>query len=150
MARQALVEVREAVTAYRRRGLSDEIDGARSALEAAGVTVTVHRSCPPLVDDLDGLFGWAVREGATNVVRHARAAHCSIEVTHDGSAATLEITDDGHGGTGPPGSGLRGLSERVDAAGGTLRADAGPRGFRLRIEVPVRVVEPVETGSSAT
>jgi two-component system sensor histidine kinase DesK len=150
VARQALVEVREAVTGYRQRALSDELDNARSTLEAAGVTVTIRRSGPPLVADLDGLFGWAVREGTTNVARHARATHCLIEVTHNTSTAILEITDDGQSEAGQPGSGLTGLSERVEASGGTLQAASlDTRGFRLRVEVPIRVADPVEIGINA-
>ena len=41
------------------------------------------------------LFGWAVREGVTNVVRHSGATHCRIRV----SASEVEISDDG---CGPP------------------------------------------------
>jgi two-component system sensor histidine kinase DesK len=141
VARLALQEVREAVTGYRQRGLSEELDNARAALGSAGVVVTVRTSGTPLPDSLDGLLGWAVREGATNVVRHAGAGRCEIAVTFEGGAATLEITDDGEQ-PGPfrPGSGLTGLAERVQAEGGSL--DAGPRaggGFRLRVLVPVAV-----------
>ncbi|MBO3748685.1 hypothetical protein J5X84_21620 [Streptosporangiaceae bacterium NEAU-GS5] len=95
VARQALVEVRDAVTGYRQRGLSGELDGARVALSAAGVAVTVHTTGTPLPDYLDGLFGWAVREGATNVLRHARATRCAIDITYTATRATLDLTDNG-------------------------------------------------------
>lgn len=136
VARQALVEVREAVTGYRRRGFSEELDGARAALTAAGLRVAVRISGTPLPDGLDGLFGWAVREAATNVVRHARATRCEIGVAHDGSGAVLEVGDDGDAGPYEPGSGLRGLAERVRAEGGVMEAGPVPSGFRLRITVP--------------
>ncbi|MCC5576060.1 sensor histidine kinase [Microtetraspora sp. AC03309] len=136
VARQALVEVREAVTGYRRRGFSEELDGARAALTAAGLRVAVRISGTPLPDGLDGLFGWAVREAVTNVVRHARATRCEIGVAHDGSGAVLEVTDDGDAGPYEPGSGLRGLAERVRAEGGVMEAGPVPSGFRLRITVP--------------
>ncbi|WP_084463758.1 sensor histidine kinase [Microtetraspora fusca] len=136
VARQALVEVREAVTGYRQRGFSEELDGARSALGAAGLTVTVRVSGTPLPGGLDGLFGWAVREAATNVVRHARATRCKITVANDGTRATLDVTDDGVAGPYEPGSGLRGLAERVRAEGGAMEAGPSPGGFRLRIAVP--------------
>jgi two-component system sensor histidine kinase DesK len=145
VARKALVEVREAVGGYRRRGLAEELDNARAALETAGMRVTVTTSGTPLPDHLEDMFGWAVREGATNVVRHARATHCRIAITYSGGSATLEVSDDG---TGPPagrgrassasgGSGLAGLAERVTAAGGRVTAGPGPAGgFRLRAVVP--------------
>ncbi|NUP02145.1 MAG: sensor histidine kinase [Nonomuraea sp.] len=145
VARQALVEVREAVTGYRQRSLSEELDGARSVLRAAGVETQVRMTGTPLPDPLDGLFGWAVREGVTNVVRHARAGRCEIEVTYDGERATLEIMDNGRGGGEPHqmGSGLTGLRERVTGAGGTMEAGPAPKcGFRLRVLVPARVGTP--------
>ncbi|MFD1542942.1 sensor histidine kinase [Nonomuraea guangzhouensis] len=138
VARQALTEVREAVTGYRQRGLPEELDNARSVLRAAGVEPQVRISGTPLPGLLDGLFGWAVREGTTNVVRHARARRCEIEVTYDGEHAILEIMDDGQGKE--PfrlGSGLQGLTERVRGAGGTVEVGPGARaGFRLRVLVP--------------
>ncbi|MFI7133062.1 sensor histidine kinase [Nonomuraea sp. NPDC050153] len=139
VARKALVEVREAVTGYRRRSLPEELDNARAVLRAAGVAAEVRISGTPLPGMLDGLFGWSVREGTTNVVRHSRATRCEIKVTFDGGHATLEIMDNGTGGEGPyeMGSGLRGLNERVAGAGGTVEAGPAPGGgHRLRVLVP--------------
>ncbi|MCT9932770.1 sensor histidine kinase [Planotetraspora sp. A-T 1434] len=141
VARQALVEVREAVTGYRQRSLTDEIDGARAALAAAGVEVTVRTAGTPLPDDLDGLFGWAVREAATNVIRHARATRCEINLTYGEAGAVLEVADNGKAGPYQPGSGLTGLTERVGTAGGSVEAAPMPAGFRLRVVVPRRPVE---------
>lgn len=141
VARQALVEVRDAVTGYRQRGLSGELDGARAALEAAGTKVTIRLAGTPLPGPLDELLGWAVREGVTNVVRHARATRCEIGVTADGEAAALDIVDDGCGAVPyEPGSGLVGLTERVRAAGGTVSAGPCATGFALRVSVPLPAV----------
>ncbi|MEU8201368.1 sensor histidine kinase [Streptosporangium sp. NPDC049046] len=137
VARQALVEVRDTVTGYRQRGLSGELDGARAALEAAGTRLTIRLAGPSLPEELDELLGWAVREGVTNVIRHARATRCEIEVTMDETAATLKIADDGRGtATDGQGSGLTGLTERVRAAGGTVSAGPRPSGFVLLVTVP--------------
>ncbi|WP_062430724.1 sensor histidine kinase [Herbidospora daliensis] len=97
-ARSALANVREVVSGYRRRALSEELDGARATLAAAGVDATVRMAGGPLPDAADGVFGWAVRESVTNVVRHARASRCVIEIAHGDGAATLEIRDDGQVG----------------------------------------------------
>ncbi|NUW37202.1 sensor histidine kinase [Nonomuraea sp. SMC257] len=105
VARQALVEVREAVTGYRQRGLAEAVDGARAALESAGTDTLVRLTGTPLPPALDGLLAWAVREGGTNVLRHSGARHCEITVTYDGVEATLEITDDGRGHAGHAASG---------------------------------------------
>ncbi len=78
-----------------------------------------------------------VREGTTNVLRHASASTCRIAVSVDEETARVEITDDGQGG-GPPGegTGLRGLRERLEAAGGALTTTSTPAGFTLRARVP--------------
>ena len=81
------------------------------------------------------LFGWVVREGVTNVVRHSRAHRVWVAV----SPTTVEVLDDGSGCPGALGSGhgLEGLRERLAAVGGRL--EAGPvaaGGFRLFAEVP--------------
>ncbi|MEU6428051.1 sensor histidine kinase [Microbispora sp. NPDC046973] len=136
VARQALAQVREAVSGYRRRRMSEEIDGARSALGAADVALTVRTRGTPLPEDLDGLFAWAVREATTNVVRHSGATRCEIDVAYGEEGAVLEIADNGGGGAYTAGNGLIGLGERVRAAGGDLEVEAGKRGFRVRVEVP--------------
>lgn len=80
-----------------------------------------------------------VRESVTNAIRHSGAAHCSIEVDGSAERVRLVITDDGGGvGSTAPGSGLTGLTERLAAAGGTLRGGPAPRrGFRVVAELPV-------------
>lgn len=139
--RQALDEVRQAVSGYRGRGLADELDAARVALSDSGVDVIVRRTGPPLPPQPDALLGWAVREGVTNVIRHSGAAHCEITVRTGEDGAVLEVKDDGTGnggigGTG--GHGLRGLSERMDAVCGTVQAGPAPEGgFLLTVTVPV-------------
>ncbi|MGX1546589.1 sensor histidine kinase [Streptomyces adustus] len=143
VSRQALVDVREAVTGYRRARLADELAGAQVALTAAGVTAGL-----PPAPDLDGVpeegeaaLAWALREAVTNVVRHSGARRCTVELlrrqTLDGPVLELSVEDDGQGGSGKvPGNGLTGLTERLEKAGGTLEAGPLKRGFRLVARVP--------------
>ncbi|MER6052607.1 sensor histidine kinase [Streptomyces sp. NPDC001793] len=150
--RQALTEIREAVTGYREGSLATELDRARSALDGAGIEPVVRQSGPPLPPQAAALLGWVVREGVTNAVRHSGATRCEIEVHTDDDRVRLTITDDGRGpvssgasdapsGTAPGpvgGTGLKGLAERLAAAGGTLRSGPdGRRGFRVTAELPV-------------
>jgi two-component system sensor histidine kinase DesK len=136
--RQSLTEVREAVTGYRERTFATELDGARAALADAGIEVTVEQAGTPLPTAADALFGWAVREGTTNVIRHSGARSCSIAVRRTAAGTSLEIRDDGVGGTATSGgNGLRGLRERLAAAGGQLTATSTPGGgFRLIAQLP--------------
>lgn len=105
VSRQALVDVREAVTGYRRPRLNAECAGARVALTAAGVTAEL-----PAEPGLDGVpeesesaLAWALREAVTNVVRHSGARRCTVELvrrqTLDGPVLELTVEDDGSGGT---------------------------------------------------
>jgi two-component system sensor histidine kinase DesK len=137
VARQALADVREAVSGYRQRTLTDELDSARAVLGTAGVEAAVRMSGGPLPDQLDGLFGWAVREAVTNVVRHARATRCEITLTYDGSRAELRVEDNGRGAEAyVPGNGLSGLTERIEHAGGSIEAGPLPAGgFRLAAQL---------------
>ncbi|MFD5419938.1 sensor histidine kinase [Streptomyces sp. NPDC127069] len=143
--RQALTEIREAVTGYRESSLAAELDRARGALSAAGIEPRVRQSGPPLPPQTAALLGWVVREAATNAVRHSGAGTCEIEVHGEAERVRLVITDDGRGvGSTPPGSGLTGLGERLAAAGGTLTSGQVPGGgFRVTAELPV---EPAADG----
>ncbi|MBB5964941.1 histidine kinase [Planomonospora venezuelensis] len=136
--RRALTEVRAAVSGYRGRGLAGELAAAGAALREAGVRATVTADEVRLAPHTDALLGWAVREGVTNVIRHAGAAACRIGVRAGEEEVVLEIENDGSGGRGERGHGLNGLAERAAAAGALLEAGpVGGGGFRLRVAVPV-------------
>jgi two-component system sensor histidine kinase DesK len=143
LTRNALGQVREAVDGYRRPTLAGELAGARVALEAAGIDLRVEDRSGTLDPEVESVLAWAVREGATNVIRHSGARHASIRVRPGLAGAEVEITDDGRGGNGvngsgaDPGHGLDGLLERARTIGGGLEAGAAPEGgFRLRVSVP--------------
>jgi two-component system sensor histidine kinase DesK len=138
--RQALVEVREAVTGYREGGLATELDRARDALADAGIEATVRADAAALPVQVDALLAWAVREGVTNVIRHSGARHCRIDVRRVDGLASAEVCDDGAGPAAEPvtGNGLRGLAERMAAVGGALSTgDAPGGGYRLAVDLPL-------------
>jgi two-component system sensor histidine kinase DesK len=135
LTRSALQQVREAVDGYRRPSLPSELAGARVALEAAGIDLRVDAPDEPIDPEVESVLAWAVREGATNAIRHSGARHAEITIR----PGLLEIADDGRGAPPPEpgGNGLTGLRERVQAVGGTVEAGAGPGGgFRLVVRVP--------------
>jgi len=78
-----------------------------------------------------------VREAVTNVVRHADARNCQLRLAPLNGTCLLEIQDDGRGGSPQEGNGLRGMRERIEALGGTLRRETSP-GTRLVIEFPLQ------------
>ncbi|WP_405673773.1 sensor histidine kinase [Streptomyces sp. NBC_01530] len=154
VSRQALVDVREAVTGYRRPRLSGELAGAQVALAAAGITADVPAE-PDLAgvpEESESALAWALREAITNVVRHSGAGRCTVEVlrrqTLDGQTLELSVEDNGSGGSGKePGNGLTGLTERLEKAGGSLEAGRTKHGFRLVARVPAG--SPPAVGSGA-
>lgn len=149
VARTTLQEVREAVASYRQPTLASELQGAQEILAAAGIAYRCEGDAQfiaTLPTAVEAALSWAVREGVTNVIRHSRARHCTIRLNRSSGDVGVEVVDDGSGvpstatSTGPltgGGNGLRGLSERISALGGSC--EAGPRkegGFRLAVVLP--------------
>jgi signal transduction histidine kinase len=82
---------------------------------------------------------YVVSEALTNTAKHARASvvRIAVEVRH--GVLELSIRDDGSGGADPArGSGLIGLTDRVDSLGGTIEVTSpAGQGTTLRIRLPV-------------
>ncbi|MGC9155327.1 MAG: sensor histidine kinase [Ferrimicrobium sp.] len=135
LARQALAEVRATVAGYRGRSLAGELEAARALLSTAGVELTVEHAGAELSPGVEELFGWVIRESVTNVVRHARATNCTIEL----GPTSMRVRDNGCGGEVLFGSGLRGLAERAARAGGSLEVGPNyPLGWEVKLAVPER------------
>ncbi|GHE63945.1 two-component sensor histidine kinase [Streptomyces longispororuber] len=134
VSRQALVDVRAAVTGYRRLTLPGQLAGARTALTAAGIEAAVPLEVPGAAapdEEREAALAWALREAVTNVVRHSGAEHCAVTLhrrqTLAGPVLELAVEDDGVGpapGFGH-GNGLTGLTERLEAVGGVLEVASG-------------------------
>jgi two-component system sensor histidine kinase DesK len=140
VARTALGEVRDAVSGYRQPTLDGELAGARLALATAGIDVVVDRADVALDPEVEAVLSWAVREGATNVIRHSGANHCKLRVRASLTEASAEVIDDGVGLAASPngGSGLHGLAERASELRGHLESGPGDAGgFRLAVTVPL-------------
>ena len=130
-ARQALDQVRRAVSGIRAAGLAAELASARLLLETDGVDFGYelgeggdHFALPPAVESILAL---TVREAVTNIQRHARASSAKVRFSVEGGEAVLRIEDDGRGGVVVPGNGLAGMRERLEAARGSLRVGPGAR-----------------------
>ncbi len=117
--------------------LAAEIAQARKALEAADVSLEIdarHEDAFPA--GLEQTLAMLVREGVTNVVRHARARACRIRIVREGDSALLVIEDDGRGGIAREGNGLKGMRARVEAWGGELDIASG-NGTRIAARLPL-------------
>lgn len=144
-ARQALAEVRTTVGGLRTANLAAELATAPRVLADAGITATVSGDVADTDPRHRALLAWVLREAVTNVVRHSGASRVELILTRTG----LVVLDDGCGfgtETSVQGNGLRGMRERVDAAGGRLVLDQpaadgvrpaeGARGARIEVVLP--------------
>jgi signal transduction histidine kinase len=76
-------------------------------------------------------------EAITNALKHAQASLLGLHVDSRDGAVTLTIRDDGIGGADPRGSGIVGLTDRVEALGGTISIVSPPgAGTTLHVHLP--------------
>jgi two-component system, NarL family, sensor histidine kinase DesK len=136
ISRQGLSEVREAITGYRSSGLAAEIEHVRETLTAAGIDTSIEARPVTLLPAQESALTLALREAATNVIRHAAATKCHIRFYAQDGSALMEVQDDGRGSDAPFGNGLTGMSERIQALGGVLMKET-ERGTRLLIRLPL-------------
>ena len=125
--------------------------GVRWPLEGRNVTTLVlaRRSAVPveldlrverrLPDQVEVAAYYAVSEALANAAKHARASVVQVELGADDAMARLTVRDDGIGGADPArGSGLTGLSDRIEAVGGTFDVTSpADGGTTLLIKIPV-------------
>jgi two-component system sensor histidine kinase DesK len=143
IARDALRQVRVAVTGMRAAALEAELSSSRALLEPSGVTLTVQRDLAELPPEIETALAMIVREATTNIQRHAEAGEARIEVRVRPGEAALTVSDDGRGGITRHGTGLIGIGERVRLLGGTLQIDSPRgRGTVLRAHFPFEAPPP--------
>ncbi|MFF4603546.1 histidine kinase [Streptomyces sp. NPDC001339] len=159
IAQESQREIREVVRGYRKADLQAELAGARSILRAAGVDCRIEgEEGVPLPAEVESALGWVVREGTTNVLRHAADVRtCALRTRIDPERSMLVMTMENDGVGGPEaeegprageegaaaagaasGSGLKGLRERIQPLGGTLTSGLVRKGsYRLTVELPM-------------
>ena len=138
--RRSLTDVRAAVSNYRIVTLAGELATAQEVLRGdRESTRTCSRPPTRSTPTLQELFGWVVREGTTNVVRHARATRCTITLAR----RSIEIVDDGARVVQAARTQAHGQWHRRPARAGRggRRHDRGRRrprggGWRVAVNVP--------------
>jgi signal transduction histidine kinase len=116
--------------------------GLEHALEQlaarAPLPVTVQSTDERFAPEVEATAYFVACEALTNVVKHAGATRASITARRDDGHLVIEVLDDGNGAVGENGgSGLRGLTDRVEARGGTLVVESVVgSGTRVRGEIP--------------
>jgi two-component system sensor histidine kinase DesK len=148
LVRTAYQEIRDVVSGYREISLPAELEGVCAVLRSAGIGSTVDVvGLDTVPESAVAPLAYALREGATNVLRHADATRCQITLRGEDGAWCLRMVNDGctgsrstdaaGGRSADVGNGLRGLRERLIAVGGLLRAGPlGDGGYQLVAYVP--------------
>ena len=118
-------------------GLSPALKGiARRSPIPVVLDLQTHDRLP---ERIEVTVYYVVSEALANAAKHseASAVHVAVAVT-DGDVR-LTISDDGVGGADPEGgTGLIGLKDRVEAAGGTLKVQSAPgKGTHLTVHLPL-------------
>jgi signal transduction histidine kinase len=137
---RSLAELRELARGIHPAALDQGLDVALEALATRSPvpTTVAYASGPRLPQPIEFAAYFVASEALANVAKHARAGVVTVRVLRDGSTAVIEIADDGIGGVDPAaGSGLRGLTDRVEALRGrlTVVSPAGG-GTVVRAELP--------------
>jgi two-component system sensor histidine kinase DesK len=129
LSRSALADLRAAVAGYREMSLSTELAAAQAGLAAADIQAHLPRNGEDVDPELRELFGWVLREGVTNVIRHSGSRNCWVSISND----RLDVEDDGHG-LGHLGEAAA-VADGADAsagAGAGIGAVAGPGAAAVR------------------
>lgn len=135
LARDALRDVRAAISGYRDRGLQAELANARLAFEAAAIELHEDLDTDGLDHDTEQVLAFVLREAVTNVLRHSEASRCTIAIRRSGEAVELSVADNGRGGRLLEGQGLSGMRERLAAVDGQLELRTAG-GLQLLARVP--------------
>ena len=132
----------------RRLCLAAELDAATQILASAGIRVRADIPGGPLPAVADDVLAPVLREAVTNILRHAAATTCLIELTADDAALRLHVSNDGVSSAGGNGQGLGlvNLDTRVRAAGGRLTIRPADDRFGLTVELPLRDRRPEQPG----
>jgi signal transduction histidine kinase len=138
---EAVGELRDLARGIHPAVLSES--GLAAALESLAdrcpIPVAVSIDLPDDVPEVIAASAYfAVAEALTNVTKHSGASSARIGAATSGSTVAITVTDDGRGGARlDEGTGLRGIADRLQAVGGTLRVrSAAGRGTRVEIELP--------------
>jgi two-component system, NarL family, sensor histidine kinase DesK len=146
-ARNALAEVREAVSGYRAEGLAAEISRARRSLLSADVKLTTTLAPVSLSSRQVDVLCLALREAVTNIVRHAHATVCHVALLEKDQIIHFTIEDNGVGGQIREGNGLRGMRERLQSIAGAVKVTGSANGgTSLELTLPLESESTAQSG----
>ena len=150
IARDALVQVRHAVSGIRAAALAGELASARLLLECAGVRFSHAGFEAELPAGQETCLAMALREAVTNIQRHAGATQAEARLEVGDGMLQVTVHDNGRGGIGAHGHGLSGMRERVTALGGSLRIESlHGQGTSLMVRLPLPLAADADSDSES-
>lgn len=139
IAQTALDDTRAVVNDYRTVTVAVEARNAAAVLRSADIRCEAQIDVPALPAPAGAVFAVAIREAATNILRHSRATEASLElVLTPEDEYCLTVTNDGSGPLRTGGTGLSGLTERVASWDGTVTTSRRGDTFTLVVRIPER------------
>ena len=113
--------------------------GIGELAERCSVPTTIEVTSARYAPAVEAAVFFVCSEALANVVKYARASRARVVVAEEDGRLQVAVTDDGVGGADPShGSGLRGLTDRVEALGGALRITTAPgAGTTLAVTLPI-------------
>ena len=136
-ARTGLQQVSAALNGQIGGSLEREIGDSLRALTSASIEAHERSDPTNVPGDVGALLAMTLREAVTNVIRHASATCCTIEVEVNTSGVRLTVSDNGIGGPIEEGNGLTGMRQRLFAAGGYMSVVQQRRGLMIVATVPL-------------
>jgi signal transduction histidine kinase len=109
---------------------------ARRSAVPVDLDVTTNARCP---EPVEVAAYYVASEALANTMKHAHASRVEISLRTRGGSLLLSIRDDGAGGANPArGSGLAGLTDRVEALGGSIHLHSTARaGTHITVDLPL-------------
>jgi two-component system sensor histidine kinase DesK len=144
----ALRRMRELVSDMKVVRLSEEWEHARSLCAAANIRLSIHDQLAEQGVNLtplqESVIAMCLREALTNVVRHSRAAACTVKLAADESEIRCTIEDDGKGmdqqsaEMSGMGNGIAGMRQRLALLEGQLTMEsASGKGLKMTMHIPI-------------
>jgi len=137
IAQTALDDTRKVVNDYRTVTVAVEARNAAAVLRSAGINCEARIETPGMPTAVGAVFAVAIREAATNVLRHSTATEATIElVLAEAGEYRLTVSNNAAGAARTGGTGLAGLTQRVAALHGTVQTSRNGDTFTVIVRMP--------------
>lgn len=116
-------------------GLVAAVEGLTSRTPLPIQTEVTLERFPP---EIEAAAWFITCEAVSNAVKHASASGLDVSAARTNESLVVIVKDDGIGGVRPEGTGIRGIADRAEAAGGTLTVESSAgAGTEIRAVFPL-------------